>query len=58
MPRTKGSKNCATTSADFDAQIKKLQNTIEFETPGSQCEDTAKGCLKKVFPRLSLRSRS
>ena len=25
MPRTKGSKNRATTSADFDAQIKKLQ---------------------------------
>ena len=25
MPRTKGSKNCATTSVDFDAQIKKLQ---------------------------------
>ena len=25
MPRTKGSKNYATTSADFDAQIKKLQ---------------------------------
>ena len=25
MPRTKGSKNHATTSADFDAQIKKLQ---------------------------------
>ena len=25
MPRTKGSKNRATTSVDFDAQIKKLQ---------------------------------
>ena len=25
MPRTKGSKNRSTTSADFDAQIKKLQ---------------------------------
>lgn len=25
MPRTKGSKNRATISADFDAQIKKLQ---------------------------------
>ena len=25
MPRTKGSKNRVTTSADFDAQIKKLQ---------------------------------
>ncbi len=25
MPRTKGSKNCVTASADYDAQIAKLQ---------------------------------
>ena len=41
MPRTKGSKNRATTSADFDAQIKKLQKDkamLETAESGDQAD--------------------
>ena len=36
MPRTKGSKNRATTSADFDAQIKKLQKDKAMLEEGAE----------------------
>ena len=44
MPRTKGSKNHATASVDFDARIKKLQKD--------------KAMLEEGFPRLSPKSKS
>lgn len=39
MPRTKGSKNRVTATADFDAQIKKLQKDMPEYSGRSSLDD-------------------
>lgn len=58
MPRTKGSKNRATTSTDFDAQIKKLQKDKAMLEEGLSKTVAHIEELKKDIKSLRVKSKA